>query len=144
MIPAPVRPIVMLMVDDNPADVVFFREAVESSGTAATIHVVPNGAEAMRFLRREAPFGHALRPDIVVLDLNLPLMNGQEVAVEMASDTDLNTIPIAILTTSTSENCVCEVYPAGRCLYFTKTDDFKRLQLIVGQIAEHARTVQQR
>jgi CheY-like chemotaxis protein len=135
-----VRPIVVLMAEDNRADVVLFREAVEASQTAAEIHVVTNGAEAMRFLRRKAPFDRAPRPDIVVLDLNLPLKNGQEVIVEMAAEIELNTIPVAILTTSTSETCICELYPAGRCLYLTKTDDFKRLQDIVRQIATQART----
>ena len=118
----------------------FFREAAEAGRTAMDVHVVANGAQALRFLRREPPFDRAPRPDIVVLDLNLPVKNGQEAAVEMASDPSLNTIPVAILTTSTSEACVCEVYPPGRCLYFTKTDDFKRLQDIVRKIAAHART----
>ena len=132
------NPVVMLMVEDNPADVVFFREAVEASQTAADIHVVTNGAEAMRYLRQEAPFDRAPRPDVLVMDLNLPLKNGQEVMAEVASDPAMNTIPVAILTTSTSETCLCDVYPKGRCLYFTKTDDFRRLQDIVREIAAHA------
>jgi two-component system, chemotaxis family, response regulator Rcp1 len=75
---------------------------------------------------------------VIVLDLNLPIKAGQEVLAELASDTDLNTIPVAILTTSTSDRCVCDLYPRGRCLYFTKTDEFKLLQDIVRQIAAHA------
>ncbi len=134
MSPASVRRIVMLLVEDNPADVVFFREAAGETKMAADIHVVVNGTDALRFLRQEAPFDHAPRPDVVVLDLNLPLKNGQEVMLEMASDSVLSTFPVAILTTSTSETCVCEMYPKGRCLYFTKTDDFKGLQEIVKQI----------
>jgi CheY-like chemotaxis protein len=128
----------MLIVEDNPADVVFFREAVEATGTPVVLHAVTNGEDAMRYLRREAPFADAPRPAVIVLDLNLPIKNGQEALVEMASDTQLNTIPVAVLTTSTSEVCVCDLYPPGRCLYFTKTHDFRQLQDIVRQIAAHA------
>lgn len=137
-----VCPIVVLMVEDNRADVVLFREAAAAGGMALDRHVVTNGVEALRFLRREAPFDRAPRPDIIVLDLNLPLMNGQEVMVEVASDPSLNTIPVAVLTTSLTEMCVCELYPAGRCRYFSKTDDFSRLQEIVRQIAAFARPPQ--
>lgn len=135
----PVRPLVVLLAEDNRADVAFFQEAARANQTAVDLHIVVNGDEALRFLRQEPPFDHAPRPDIVVLDLNLPFKNGQEVLVGMASDPTLNTIPVAVLTTSTSEACVCDVYPKGRCLYFTKTDDFKRLQDIVRNIAAHAR-----
>ena len=130
----------ILLAEDNAADVVFFREALEDTGLEARLEVVANGEQAMRFLNRQEPFDQALRPDVFVLDLNLPVKNGQEVLVEMASDPELNTIPVAILTTSTSETCLSEVYPVGRCLYFVKTDDFKRLQEIVRQIAAHAGT----
>jgi two-component system, chemotaxis family, response regulator Rcp1 len=130
--------LVMLLVEDNVADVVFFREALKSSGIQARLEVVENGEDAMRFLYRQGPFDQAPRPDVLVLDLNLPIKNGQEVLVELASDPGLSTIPVAILTTSTSETCVCEMYPPGRCLYFTKTDEFRRLQEIARQIAAHA------
>jgi DNA-binding response OmpR family regulator len=76
---------------------------------------------------------------VIVLDLNLPIKNGQAVLKEMAADPELRTIPVAVLTTSTSERWVCNVYPPGRCEYFVKTEDFKKLQTIVGQIAAHAR-----
>jgi CheY-like chemotaxis protein len=132
--------LVMLLVEDNPADVVFFQEAMQSAKTLAAVHVVSDGNEALQFLHRQGPFADAPRPDVIVLDLNLPLMNGQEVLVEVASDPQLNTIPVAILTTSVSETCVCDMYPKGRCLYFTKTEEFKRLQDIVRQIAAHAKT----
>ena len=130
----------MLVVEDNPADVVFFREALEAMQMLAALRVVGDGEEAMRFLQRQSPFADALRPDVVVLDLNLPIMNGNEVIARMADDAALNRIPVAILTSSTSEECLCNIYPQGRCLYFTKTDDFRRLQDIVRQIAAHAKT----
>jgi len=131
--------LVILLVEDNPADVVFFREAVESVEISADVHVATDGEDAMQFLRRESGFAQAPRPDVLVLDLNLPIKKGQEVIAEMASDPELNTIPIAVLTTSTAERCVCDLYPPGRCLYFVKTHDFRLLREIVKQIAGHAR-----
>jgi two-component system, chemotaxis family, response regulator Rcp1 len=130
--------LVILLVEDNVADVVFFREAIADAGVRARLEVVGNGEDAMRFLYRQEPFDHAPHPDVVVLDLNVPIKNGREVLVEMASDPALNTIPVAILTTSTSETCVCDLYPPGRCVYFVKTDEFGQLQEIVRQIAAHA------
>jgi CheY-like chemotaxis protein len=132
------RSLELLVVEDNPADVVFFREALEATQLPATVHVVSNGNEALKFLRRQARFADAPRPDVIVLDLNLPIRSGQEVLMEMASDPELNTMPVAILTTSTSEQCVCELYPQGRCVYFTKTAQLEGLQDIVRQIAAHA------
>jgi two-component system response regulator len=141
---ASVHPIVVLIVEDNRGDVVFFQEAAEASQTAADLHAVTNGVDALRFLRKEPPFQRAPRPDIVVLDLNLPLTNGEEVMAQMASDPDLSTIPVAILTTSSFDTLLADLLPLGRCLYFTKTDDFERLQDIVRKIAAHARSTQRR
>jgi len=138
------HPVVVLIVEDNQADVVFFQEAADASQTAVDVQSVTNGVDALRFLRREPPFERALRPDIVVLDLNLPLKNGQEVMAEMASDPELSAIPVAILTTSPFDTGLSGLWPAGGCLYFTKTDDFSRLQDIVRKIAAHARSTQQR
>lgn len=131
--------LVILLVEDNLGDVVLFREAVDFTQTPAIVHVAGDGGDAMRFLLRRDRYTEAPRPDVIVLDLNLPIKNGQEVLVEVASDTALNTIPVAILTTSPSDTCLCELYPPGRCLYFTKTDDFSKLQDIVRKIAAHAR-----
>jgi CheY-like chemotaxis protein len=134
------KALVMLLVEDNPADVVFFQEALEAIRTPATVHVADHGVDALQFLRHQGRRADSPRPDVVVLDLNLPIMNGREVLNEIAADPDLMSIPMAILTTSTSEAHVCEIYPRGRCLYFTKTEDFGELQSIVLQIAAHART----
>ena len=133
-----VSTITMLVVEDNPADVAFFREAVEAAEAPASIHVVGDGNLALQFLRRQAAYADAPRPDVIVLDLNLPIKGGQEVLAEIAADSGLNTIPVAILTTSTSERHVCDLYSRGRCLYFTKTHEFRQLQDIVRQIVNHA------
>lgn len=128
------RPVVILIAEDNLADVVFFQEALEVTQIPATVHVVGDGRDAMRFLMRQGRFDDAPRPDRVVLDLNLPIKRGDEVLAAMSADPELNTIPVTILTTSTSEACVCEMYPPGRCQYFSKTADFKELQDIVRRI----------
>lgn len=132
---------VMLVAEDNPADVVFFNEALEESQTRAEVHVVDNGVDALRYLRRQEPFAEAPRPNVMVLDLNLPLKNGQDVLLEMAADAGLRAIPVAILTTSTSEAHVGRTYTSGRCLYFVKTDQIKRLRDIVREIAAFAQGI---
>jgi len=138
MIGSDARDFVMLVVEDNPADVLFLEEAVEATRTPARMHVVGDGGDAMKFLRRQAPHIDAPRPDVIVLDLNVPVKSGREVLAEMAADPGLQTIPVAILTTSTSETWVCDLYPAGRCKYFNKTEQFQLLQEIVKKIAAHA------
>ena len=132
----------MLVVEDNPGDVVFFQAAVEAAAVPSAVVVVGDGGEAMRFLRRLPPFADAPRPAVIVLDLNLPIKNGHEVIAELVADPALSKIPVAILTTSTSEDFLCDSYPPGRCLYFSKTDDFGRLQGIVRRIADHAKSVE--
>ena len=132
------NPLVMLLVEDNPADVLFFKEALVAVGVAARMHVVSDGEEAMQFLHREATFAQAPRPDVLVLDLNLPIKTGHEVLREMAADPVLRTIPVVILSTSTSEHHACDLYLSGRCLYFVKTHQFEQLQAIVKQIAAYA------
>jgi len=129
----------MLLAEDNPADVVFFNEAIEDSQTAAKVYVVANGADVLRFVQREKPFADAPRPEVIVLDLNLPVRNGKDVLVDLMNEPELRTIPVAILTTSTSERHVCRSYSPGRCVYFVKTDEFARLKEIVREIADYAR-----
>jgi CheY-like chemotaxis protein len=129
----------ILLVEDNLADVVFFREAVHAARVEATLQVVSNGEDAIRFLRRQGPYAQAPRPDVIVLDLNLPMKNGREVLLEMEADPTLREIPVAVLSTSISETHVVSTYTPGLCTYFVKTDEFNRLQDIVRQIAAHAR-----
>jgi len=132
------RTLVMLLVEDNPADVLFLREAIEATGVASALEVFSNGEDALRFLRRQPPFADARRPDVMVMDLNVPVKNGKELLTDMMLEPKLRTIPVAILTTSSSESHLCDSYTPGRCLYFTKTDEFEQLQDRVRQIAAHA------
>jgi CheY-like chemotaxis protein len=134
----PPHPFVALIVEDNPADVVFLKEAIQSCGKPISVQVVNNGEDAMKFLRREGPFVGAPRPNVVMMDLNVPLKSGKEVLQEMAAEPGLRTIPVTVLTTSSSETHVAEFYPPGRCLYLVKTDDFGLLQRMVDQIISHA------
>jgi CheY-like chemotaxis protein len=124
----------MLVVEDNPGDVVFLREAIEDSGRGVCMLTVDNGGDALAYLRRQGKFGDARRPDVVVLDLNIPVKNGREVLREMAADTGLRQIPVVILTTSECEKQLTELYPPGRCRYMVKTSDFDRLMGMVGEI----------
>ncbi|MCK9297013.1 MAG: response regulator [Desulfobulbaceae bacterium] len=130
----------ILLVEDNPGDVALFEEAVEVCGLPVRVHTVDHGLEALQFLRRQGPFADAPGPDVVVLDLNLPIMNGQELLAEMMADPQLQRLPVAVLTTSAFDQYVCDLCPPGRCLYFSKTDDFQLLQDIVRQIVDHAAT----
>ncbi len=132
----------MLLVEDNPADVVFFKVALEELEIQTKLHVVEDGVDAMDFLRGRSDGTNGTRPDVLVLDLNLPRMSGQEVLKQMAADQDLARIPVAILTTSTSEQGVCNIFPPGRCLYFVKTDCFAHLQDIIRKITAHATEAQ--
>ena len=129
----------MLLAEDNPGDVVLFREALGDTQSSISLYIVDNGEDALRFLLRRPPFPGALRPDVVVLDFNLPLRNGRDVLAEMMHQSELATIPVVFLTTSASEASVCDTYTPGRCLFFVKTADFMKLHEIVEQIVDYAR-----
>jgi CheY-like chemotaxis protein len=128
----------MLVVEDNPGDVVFLKEAIEASGRRVCMRTVDNGGDALAFLRRQGKFMDAPRPDVVVLDLNIPVKSGKEVLREMAADAALRQIPVMVLSTSESEEQVTQLYPPGRCRYMVKTSDFDRLTGMVGEIQAFA------
>lgn len=132
------REIHILMVEDNPADVVFFREALRETRIAVKLHVSSTGEEAMQFLLAQAPFGDRPRPDVIVMDLNVPVKNGREVLEEMMVHPTLRTIPVAILSTSDVDSHVCDRYSTGLCRYFVKTDDLCQFQEITRKIVAHA------
>lgn len=130
------RPAEFLLVEDNPGDVRLTREALRDSKLANNLSVVGDGVEAMAFLRREGKYADAPRPDLVLLDLNLPRKSGAEVLAEIKTDPSLATIPVVVLTTSQAEEDVLRSYEMHANAYVTKPVDFERFGEIVRQIDE--------
>jgi CheY-like chemotaxis protein len=97
------KPVEILLVEDNPADIRLAREALREWKLNNTLNVVTDGDAALQYLRREGPYAGACRPDMILLDLNLPKMDGGEVLAEMHRDPDLRTIPVAVLTASKTD-----------------------------------------
>jgi len=118
------RPLRVLLVEDHPADVALTRKAFARIATANALDVVPDGIEAMRFLRRQGPYTTAERPDIILLDLNMPRMTGCEVLEEIRQDDGLKAIPVIVLTTSGAVQDVREAYELGANAYLTKPVGF--------------------
>lgn len=110
----------ILLVEDSPGDVRLTREAFRDAKTPIKLHVASDGVEAMAFLRREAPYVHAPRPDFILLDLNLPRMDGREVLAQIKEDDDLKSIPTIILTTSEAEADIVRSYQLQANAYLTK------------------------
>ncbi|MDA8297353.1 MAG: response regulator [Actinomycetota bacterium] len=127
-------PMELLLVEDDPGDVVMTREALEESKLLLNLHVVNNGEEAVAYLRNDPPFSDAARPDLVLLDLNLPRLSGREVLEIVKSDPDLLRIPIVILTTSEAEEDVLRSYELHANAYVTKPVGFESFVSVVRQI----------
>jgi chemotaxis family two-component system response regulator Rcp1 len=114
------RPMEVLLVEDSPGDVRLTQEAFRDANTSIRLHVAPDGVEAMAFLRREGIHADAPRPDIILLDLNLPKMDGREVLAHIKEDSSLKTIPTVILTTSESEADIVKSYQLHANCYLSK------------------------
>jgi len=110
----------ILLVEDSPADVELTIEAMRDAKVANQLHVVIDGVDAMAFLRQEGPYASAPRPDLVLLDLNLPRKDGKEVLAEMRADAHLQPIPVAVLTTSKAEADILRSYQLGANCFLTK------------------------
>jgi CheY-like chemotaxis protein len=128
------RMIEILLVEDDPGDVVMTREAFQDYKVRNNLHVVNDGAEAMDFLQRRGEFAAAPRPDLVLLDLNLPKMDGRQVLEAIKSDPGLSSIPVVVLTTSENEDDVLRSYSLHANAYVTKPVDFERFIEVVRQI----------
>ena len=135
------RPIEILLVEDDEGDVLLTTEALEASKITNNMHVARNGEEALRFLRREGEYADAARPDIVLLDLNLPRVDGREVLSQVKSDEDLRRIPIIVLTTSEAEEDIVRSYDLHANAYVTKPVDFNRFLQVIQSIDEFFVTV---
>jgi CheY-like chemotaxis protein len=124
----------ILLVEDNPGDARLTREALRDSKMRNNIHVVDDGVKAMQYLTRQPPYENATRPDIILLDLNLPRRDGREVLADIKSDDELRRIPVVILTTSDDEEDVLRSYDLHANCYITKPVDFNRFITIVKSI----------
>ncbi len=118
------RPAEILLVEDNPADVELTREGLESAKISNNLHVVVDGVEALAFLRREGPYAAAPRPDLILLDLNLPRKDGREVLAEVKQDDGLCMIPVVVLTTSKAEEDILKSYKLNANAFVSKPVDF--------------------
>jgi len=131
-----VEPIVILMVEDNPADARLAQEQLKESKIVNRLFHVADGVEAMEFLRGEGKHAGAPRPDIVLLDLNLPRKDGREVLAELKNDPSLKRIPVVILTTSEAEQDILKSYELHANCYVTKPVDLDKFARIVGVIED--------
>lgn len=129
-----IRPIEVLLVEDDPGDVVLTREAFADNKVSNKLSIVSDGEEAMRFLRREGDYTDAPRPDLVLLDLNLPRMDGRQVLQAIKDDETLRTIPVVVLTTSEAEEDIIRSYRLHANAYVTKPVDFDQFIKVVRQI----------
>jgi chemotaxis family two-component system response regulator Rcp1 len=135
------RAIEILMVEDNPGDVRLTREALKGGKVWNQLHVVEDGVAALDFLNQRAPYQQASRPDLVLLDLNLPKKDGREVLAAIKSDPSLKMIPVVILTTSQAEEDVLRAYNLNANCYVTKPVDFDQFTRIVQTIEQFWLTV---
>src|SRR5258708_28296466 len=124
----------VLLVEDDPGDVLMTREAFEHYRIRNELHVVGDGEQAMHFLRRDGDYANAPRPGLILLDLNLPRRNGHEVLAELKSDPDLLSIPVVVLTTSQAEEDILRSYSLHANAYISKPVDFERFIDVVRQI----------
>jgi CheY-like chemotaxis protein len=131
----------ILLVEDDPGDVLITREAFAENKVRNKLNVVSDGESAIAYLRREGDFSAATRPDLILLDLNLPRKDGHEVLAEIKTDAALQRIPVVILTTSDAEEDILRSYDLHANAYVTKPVDFERFLNVVRQIDDFFVTV---
>lgn len=130
------QPIDILLVEDNPAEVELARMAMADSKILNTLHVAPDGIEAMDWLRRKGKYASAPRPDLVLLDLNLPKKDGRELIAEIKADKDLKRIPVVILTMSKDEADIVNCYNHHANCFITKPIDLNQFLEVVKNIED--------
>ena len=134
-------PFDILLVEDNPGDVRLTREALKGSKSSISLSVVGDGVEALAFLRRENGHVHALRPDLILLDLNLPKKDGREVLAEIKTDESLRRIPVIVLTTSQAEQDILKAYDLNANCYITKPVELDQFIKLVKSIEDFWLTI---
>lgn len=123
----------ILLVEDNEDDVLLTREGFERSKVAVNLHHVENGVECMAFLRKQGRYAEAPNPDLVLLDLNMPIMNGYEVLQQISADPELKHLPVIILTTSADERDILQMYRLRCSSYIVKPVDFIQFQRVINE-----------
>lgn len=140
-VPSSINPLDVLLVEDNPGDVRLMKEALQDDKLIYNLHVVVDGIEAMDFLLQKGDFAKAPRPDLILLDLNLPRKDGREVLAEVKSDPDLKQIPVVILTSSQAEQDIVKTYELHANCYINKPVDLEQFSKVVKSINDFWFTV---
>jgi two-component system, chemotaxis family, response regulator Rcp1 len=135
------QPVEILLVEDNPGDVRLTQEVLKAGKLLTNLAVAKDGVEAMAFLRRERPHEQAARPDLILLDFNLPRKDGREVLAEIRADPNLRRIPVVVLTTSAAERDVLQAYDLHANCYVTKPVDLDQFVNIVQSIEDFWLTI---
>ncbi len=135
-IPDPIKPIEILLVEDSPTDALLTRRALEDGKLLNRLHIVEDGVKAIAFLRRQPPYAASPRPHLILLDLNMPRMDGREVLAEIKTDEDLKVIPVVVLTTSNAEVDVLKSYRLHANCYITKPVNFDSFAAAIASL-EH-------
>ncbi len=130
------RPVEILLVEDNPGDVRLTQEALREGKIRNRLHRVGDGVEAMEFLHRQGKYADAPRPDVILLDLNLPRKDGREVLAEIKKDDTLRRIPVVVMTTSSAEQDILRAYDLHANCYVTKPVDFDQFIEVVRSIQD--------
>jgi two-component system, chemotaxis family, response regulator Rcp1 len=136
-----VKEIEILMVEDGPGDVRLTIEALKDAKIRNHLNVVSDGEEALSFLRKQGPYANAPRPDLILLDLNLPKKDGREVLKEIKQEENLKRIPVVVLTISTAERDILKVYDLHANCYINKPVDFEQFTKVVKSIEDFWFTV---
>jgi CheY-like chemotaxis protein len=131
------RPVRVLLVEDSPTDLLMTREALERSKLRIEIHAVEDGVKTMEFLRRTGKYSNAPRPDLVLLDLNLPKKDGREVLAEIKADPALKSIPVVVLTTSKAEEDIARAYQSHANCFITKPVGFANFNEVMRSIERY-------
>ncbi len=135
------RPMEILLVDDNPGDVRLTAEALKDGEVENRLHTAKDGMEAIAFLRRKGRYTDAPRPDLILLDLNMPRMNGRQVLAEIKEDSALRHIPVVILTGSREMDDIVNTYDLHANCYVTKPIDFEQFTMMVKSITDFWLTI---
>ena len=136
-----VNPIDILLVEDNPADVRLMVETLKEEKIYNTLHVVGDGEEALAFLRKEGKYSNAVRPDLILLDLNLPKIDGRQVLKEIKTDDKFKAIPVVILTVSKSEEDIIKSYNLHANCYITKPVDLVQFSKVAKAVQDFWLTI---